>query len=106
MQLKHLTELNTANCSNYFYNATYRLLLLLLLFVFLFIYTQIIWYGGVFDYFVADNGVKQGAVLSPLLFFVCTLMIYYYCFLKPASVADDIVLIAPTVTALRRLLII
>jgi hypothetical protein len=86
------------------------------------IYTQnfvrVSWGGAVSDYFSAVNGVKQGAVLSPVLFciYVDDLLLLLSkagvgCFIGPNFVgalayADDIVLIAPTPTALRRLLAI
>jgi hypothetical protein len=84
------------------------------------IYTQnfvrVSWGGALSDYFSAVNGVKQGAVLSPVLFciYVDDLLILLSkagvgCFMGPNFVgalayADDIVLIAPTPTALRKLL--
>jgi len=78
---------------------------------------RISWCGAASDYFVADNGVKQGAVLSPVLF--CVYIDDLIILLSKAGVgcyigsnfvgalayADDIVLIAPTATALRNLLI-
>jgi hypothetical protein len=84
------------------------------------IYTQnlvrVSWGSALSDYFSAVNGVKQGAVLSPVLFciYVDDLLVLLSkagvgCFIGPNFVgalayADDIVLIAPTPTALRRLL--
>jgi len=79
---------------------------------------RVIWCGAVSNYFVADNGIKQGAVLSPVLF--CVYIDDLLLLLSKASVgcyigsnivgalayADDIVLIAPTATALRDLLIV
>jgi hypothetical protein len=74
------------------------------------------WGSAITDYFSAVNGVKQGAVLSPVLFCVyldgllmtlskagvgcfigCT-------FVGALAYADDIVLTAPTATAMRKLL--
>ena len=84
------------------------------------IYTQnlvrVSWGGALSDYFSAVNGVKQGAVLSPVLFciYVDDLLILLSkagvgCFMGPnfagaLAYADDIVLIAPTPTALCKLL--
>jgi len=50
---------------------------------------RVSWCGAapVFEYFVADNGVKKGAVLSPVLFCLYIDDLLLYCFLKPASVA-------------------
>lgn len=68
--------------------------------------------------FPANNGVKQGAVLSPVLFcvYIDNLLILLSktgvgCYIGSNCVcalayADDIVLIAPTALVLRRLLII
>jgi Reverse transcriptase (RNA-dependent DNA polymerase) len=70
------------------------------------------------DYFSAVNGVKQGAVMSPVLFcvYLDNLLIALSkagvgCFIGTTFVgalayADDIVIIAPTATALRKLLAI
>ena len=70
------------------------------------------------DYFSAVNGVKQGAVLSPVLFcvYLDNLLIALSkagvgCFIGTTFVgalayADDIVIIAPTATAMRKLLAI
>ena len=79
---------------------------------------RVTWGGALSDYFSAINGVKQGAVLSPVLFciYVDDLLLLLSkagvgCYIGPNFVgalvyADDIVLIAPTPTALRRLLVI
>jgi Reverse transcriptase (RNA-dependent DNA polymerase) len=76
---------------------------------------RVSWGGAVSDYFSADNGVKQGAVLGPVLFcsYVDDLLLLLSkagvgCFKGPNSVGalvyeDDIVLIAPTPTAICRL---
>jgi hypothetical protein len=70
------------------------------------------------DYFSAVNGVKQGAVLSPVLFcvYVDNLLVALSnagvgCFIGSTFVgalayADDIVITAPTATAMRKLLAI
>jgi hypothetical protein len=77
---------------------------------------RIAWGGFLTDYFSAVNGVEQGAVLSPVLFcvYLDNLLIALSkagvgCFIGPTFVgalayADDIVLIAPTATAMRKLL--
>jgi Reverse transcriptase (RNA-dependent DNA polymerase) len=84
------------------------------------LYTQnsvrVTWDGAISKYFSAVNGVKQGAVLSPVLFciYIDDLLLLLSeagigCFIGSKFVgalpyADDIVLIAPTATALRKLL--
>lgn len=72
--------------------------------------------GIVSEYFLAANGVKQGAVLSPVLFCVyidnmlkslaeagvgCFFGTH---FVGALAYADDVVILAPTATAMRRLL--
>ena len=79
---------------------------------------RVSWCGVVSDYFSAANGVKQGAVLSPILFcvYIDNLLILLSktgvgCyigsnFVGALAYADGIVLIAPTASALRKLLTI
>ena len=79
---------------------------------------RVSWDGIETDYFTALNGVKQGAVLSPVLFcvYVDDLLIALSragvgCFIGSTFVgalayADDIVIMAPTATAMRKLLAI
>ena len=70
------------------------------------------------DYFTALNGVKQGAVLSPILYCVyvddlllilsragvgCFIGLH---FVGALAYADDLVLLAPTASAMRKLLAI
>jgi len=70
------------------------------------------------DYFIALNGVKQGAVLSPIL--QCVYVDVYVNILSKVGVGcfiglhfvgalanvDDLVLLAPTASAMRKLLTI
>lgn len=77
---------------------------------------RIAWGGIATEFFSAVNGVKQGAVLSPVLFciYLDDLLIRLSkagigCFLGPVFVgalayADDIVLVAPTASAMRSML--
>jgi len=70
------------------------------------------------DFFPALNGVKQGAVISPVLFciYIDDLLIKLSCsgvgchiglnFVGALAYADDIVLVAPTPSAMRKLLAI
>jgi hypothetical protein len=70
------------------------------------------------EYFLAANGVKQGAVMSPVLFcvYIDELLISISkagvgcyiggIFVGAFAYADDIVIVAPSATALRRLLTI
>ena len=78
--------------------------------------THVSWNGVVSDYFRVTNGVKQGGVLSPTLFCVyidgllsMPSKTEYGCYIGPHFVgalayADDLVLLAPTPTAMRRML--
>ena len=78
----------------------------------------IYWNGFLSNMFVISNGVKQGGILSPLLFCVYFDVLIdrltqsgYGCyiglvFLAVLAYADDIVLLAPTATAMRHLLAI
>ena len=74
------------------------------------------WYT--FRLFLAVNGVKQGGVLSPVIFSVyfdgllvrlekarvgCHIGSYY---VSALAYADDIVLLAPTPAAMRRMLVV
>ena len=79
---------------------------------------RVCWHGQMSNYFIAANGVKQGGVLSPVLFCVYIDDLLYS--LKKAGVrcyigstfvgsfayADDLVLLAPTPAALRKMLLI
>jgi arginine exporter protein ArgO len=81
-------------------------------------FVRVQWCGVVSDYFLAINGVKQGGVLSPVLF--CVYIDGLLMALSNAGVgcyignnfvgalayADDIVLLAPSASALRRMLAI
>ena len=74
------------------------------------------WCSVVSDYFLAKNGVKRGGVLSPVLFclYIDAMLISLsdanaccymgLIFVGALAYADDIVMLAPTVNALRRLL--
>jgi len=74
------------------------------------------WGGAMTDYFTALNGVKQGTVLSPFLYYVyvddvllilskasvgCFIGLH---FVGAIVYADDLVLLAPTASAMRKLL--
>ena len=79
---------------------------------------RISWCDVKSDFFTALNGVKQGAVLSPVLFCVyiddllkllCNAGIGCYIgsqFVGALAYADDLVVIAPTATAMRKMLAI
>ena len=79
-------------------------------------YLCVSWFDVVSEYFLAVNGVKQGAILSPILFcvYIDNLLILLSksgvgChiggyFLGALAYADDIVLLAPSPTAMRKLL--
>lgn len=81
-------------------------------------FVRVSWCGIPSEYFLAINGVKQGGVLSPVLFclYIDGLLLALSkagvgCFIGSTFVgalayADDIVLIAPTASALRLLLAI
>ena len=77
---------------------------------------RISWAGMMSNYFAAQNGVKQGGVISPVLFciYIDDLLIKLslsgvgcyigYTFVGAIAYADDIVLIAPTPSAMRKML--
>jgi hypothetical protein len=79
-------------------------------------FVRVAWCGVMSDYFLAVNGVKQGGVLSPVLFclYIDDLLLALSSsgvgcyiginFVGALAYADDLVLIAPTATALRKLL--
>jgi len=81
-------------------------------------YVRVSWCGILSDYFLTVNGVKQGGVLSPVLFclYVDGLLVKLSkagieCFVGSNFVGalaytDDIVLLAPTASALRKMLAI
>jgi hypothetical protein len=89
------------------------LIIRVLIYFYLFNFVRVQWCGIVSDYFLAGNGVKQGVVLSPVLFclYIDGLLIELSragvgCFLGSTFVgalayADDIVILAPTSSALR-----
>ena len=92
------------------------LIIRVLIYFYLCNFVRVQWCGIVSDYFSAGNGVKQGGVLSPVLFcvYIDGLLIALSragvgCFLGSNFVgalayADDIVLLAPTASALRIML--
>jgi hypothetical protein len=79
-------------------------------------FVRVGWHGVLSDYFLAENGVIQGAVLSPVLFCInidnllrrlrnSGVGCYFGAhFVGALAYADDIVLIAPTASATRQLL--
>ena len=81
-------------------------------------FVRVSWSGYFSEYFLAKNGVKQGGVLSPVLF--CMYLDELLHALSAANVgcyvgdifvgalayADDLVLTAPSATALRKMLAI
>jgi hypothetical protein len=81
-------------------------------------FVRVHWCGIVSDYFLVGNGVKQGSVLSPVLFclyldglLVALLKAGVGCyigtnFVGALAYADDIVLLAPSASALRIMLAI
>jgi len=81
-------------------------------------YVRVSWCGILSDYFLSVNGVKQGGVLSPVLFglYVDGLLVKLSKagigrfvgrnFIGALAYADDIVLLAPTASALRKMLAI
>jgi len=79
---------------------------------------RVSWGGAMTDYFTALNWVKQGAVLSPILYCVyvddlllilskagvgCLIGLH---FVGALAYAEDLVLLAPTASAMRKLLAI
>jgi len=83
----------------------------------MFLYSRVSW-CGFSEYFLATNGVKQGGVLSPVLLcvYIDNLLVRMSnanvgCFIGSNYVgalayADDLVLLAPTASALRKMLAI
>ena len=81
-------------------------------------FVRVSWCGLFSEYFLAMNGVKQGGVLSPVLFcvYIDDLLVRLSnanigCFIGSNYVgalayADDLVLLAPTASALRKMLAI
>jgi hypothetical protein len=77
---------------------------------------RVLWAGLVSDYFSISNGVKQGGVISPVLFcvYIDDLLVRLSAsgvgcymglnFVGALAYADDIVLLAPSPTAMRKLL--
>ena len=79
-------------------------------------FVRVSWSGYFSEYFLAKNGVKQGGMLSPVLFCVyldellhtlSAAKVRCYVgdlFVGALAYADDIVLTAPSATALRKML--
>ena len=67
------------------------------------------------QYFMAVNGVKQGRVMSPVLYLLCTdgllvkllnsgVVCFFVLFVGALAYADDLVLLAPFPSAMRKML--
>ena len=79
---------------------------------------RVSWAGFASNFFTVVNGVKQGGVLSPTLFCIymdellvklsqCGVGCYIgTCFVGALAYADDIVLLAPSPSAMRRMLVL
>jgi len=79
-------------------------------------FIRVAWNGVMSEYFLAVNGVKQGGVLSPIIFsvYVDGLLVRLHnsgvgCyigmqFVGALACADDLTLLAPSSTAMRKLL--
>jgi Reverse transcriptase (RNA-dependent DNA polymerase) len=79
---------------------------------------RILWAGLASDYFTASNGVKQGAVISAILFCICRDDLFNRLklsgvgcyiglnFTGAPAYADDLVLLSATPTAMHRMLAI
>ena len=77
---------------------------------------RVAWCNVLSEYFLATNGVKQGGVLSPVIFciYIDNLLVRllksgFGCYIGNTFVgalayADDIVLVAPSASAMHRLL--
>jgi Reverse transcriptase (RNA-dependent DNA polymerase) len=119
MPPKHLIGFNTANFSGFLASVNYLSLLLeyQLIYMYMRNFLRVGWCGVYFSIiFFATNGVNQGGVLSPVLFCVYidgmlpalskTGVGCYIgnVFVGALTYADDIVLIAPSACAMRKLL--
>jgi len=81
-------------------------------------FVRVSWCGLFSEYFLAMNGVKQGGVLSPILFcvYIDDLLVLLSnanigcvignSFVGAVAYADDLVLLAPSASALRKMLAI
>ena len=84
--------------------------------MYLFNFTQVAWNGSFSKRFRVSNGVRQGAILSPILFCVyfdvllgklrsngdgCYIGLF---FAGALAYADDLVLLAPSASAMRSML--
>ena len=126
MPRKHLIVLIRVSCSIYCLSEDCRLVLSdlpasiirILINFYVGNHVRVAWNGVKSEYFNAANGVKQGGVLGPVLF--CVYIDGLLLALQKANVgccvgsrfvgaltyadADDIVLLAPTSSAMRRML--
>jgi hypothetical protein len=118
MSRKHSTELIIVNCLVQYLSEVCRNACISRILINFYVgnHVRVVCNGVMSDYFTAVNGVKQGGVLSPVLFYIYIdglLLVLQKanvgccigsCFVGALAYADDITLLAPTPTAVGKML--